>query len=649
MTESRQPPIAIVRAEPGVLPGLGVARTLGRLGVPVALLYANAGAAAARSRYVTARSSWDPVGELSVAIETLRRTVEPLGAGALLVPTDDMMAVWVDRHADELRAAGFRFAAQPRGLVERLVSKSAMRDVASELGIATPSVEVPVDWNEAFDVAERIDLPVVLKKREPLAGSSASSVEIFQERASLRRSLERRAETEGCNVLFQEFIPGGPSSVWMCNAYFDGTSSWRFGATGRKLRQWRPYTGWTTLGVCEPNPDVRELTELLAKGTGYRGVIDIGFRYDARDGRYLLLDVNPRVGATFRLFAAPDGNDVVRAMYRDLRGDELAGATVRAGRRWIVETHDIAASVAHLRDHSLTLGGWVASLRGVEEVAVFAADDPLPFVACLFAFARRRRARPAGVRNDQVRAMFDARRGWWDESYRGDGQRDRVYQERLRRAIGLLPPGPGRALDLGTGAGHGAVALVGAGYEVDALDAVPQMVATARETAKEAGVDARFLVGEAECLPFDDATFDVVSALGLLPWVDAPALALAEIARVLRPGGRAVVTADNRWGLIRLFDPWRNPFVQRSRKGKNGRRARMHTRAEVRHMLAATALDTESWGTLGYAPITFHFRPLLGDARGTKVHARLQHLSDRRTPILANLGAHHVVLLRRPD
>lgn len=643
-----RPPVAIVRGEPGVLPGLGVARTLGRLGVPIALLYTHADAAAARSRYVSARSVWNPFDDPSAAVEMLRRTVAPLGGDAGLIPTDDTMAVWVDRHGPELRDAGFRFAQQPRGLVERLVSKSAMREVATELAIPTPAVEVPDDWDEAFEMAERIDVPVVVKKREPAEGSSTPSVEIVQDRASLRRALERRAETEACNVLFQEFIPGGPSSVWMCNAYFDDTSSLVFGATARKIRQWRPYTGWTTLGVCEPNFDVQELTERLAKGTGYRGVIDIGFRFDARDGRYLLLDVNPRVGATFRLFAAPDGTDVVRAMYRDLVGEEPSRATVRAGRRWMVETHDLASSVAHMRDGSLSVGGWLSSLRGVEEVAVFAPDDPLPFAVSVASLAKGRGARSTGARTEQVRAMFDSRRGWWDESYRGNSQRDRVYQERLSRAMELLPPGPGRALDLGTGAGHGAVALVQAGYEVDAVDAAPQMVATAVTTAEEAGADVRFLVGEAEHLPFDDETFDVVAALGLLPWVDAPA-ALAEIARVLRPGGRAVVTADNRWGLIRLFDPWRNPFVRGQKRGKGVRRARMHTRADVRRMLAATPFQVEAWSTLGYAPITVHFRPVFGDARGGRVHERLQRRADRGTPIVENLGAHHVVALRRPE
>jgi D-aspartate ligase len=44
---------------------------------------------------------------------------------------------------------------------------------------------------------------------------------------------------------------------------------------------------------------------------GYSGIVDIGYRYDRRDGEYKLLDVNPRVGATFRLFVDSNGMDVV--------------------------------------------------------------------------------------------------------------------------------------------------------------------------------------------------------------------------------------------------------------------------------------------------------------------------------------------------
>ena len=74
------------------------------------------------------------------------------------------------------------------------------------------------------------------------------------------------------------------------------------------------------------------------KELGYRGILDIGYRYDARDGRYKVLDVNPRIGATFRLFV---GAERPRRRPRAVpRPHRPAGASRRAdrwGRQWIVE------------------------------------------------------------------------------------------------------------------------------------------------------------------------------------------------------------------------------------------------------------------------------------------------------------------------
>ena len=50
------------------------------------------------------------------------------------------------------------------------------------------------------------------------------------------------------------------------------------------------------------------------KTIGYMGIMDFDYRLDLRDGRYKLLDFNPRIGAQFRLFESHDGMDVARAM-----------------------------------------------------------------------------------------------------------------------------------------------------------------------------------------------------------------------------------------------------------------------------------------------------------------------------------------------
>ena len=56
----------------------------------------------------------------------------------------------------------------------------------------------------------------------------------------------------------------------------------------------------------------------LMQAVRYRGPLDMGYRFDARDGQYKLLDVNPRIGSTFRLFAAENGLDISRVLYLHL-------------------------------------------------------------------------------------------------------------------------------------------------------------------------------------------------------------------------------------------------------------------------------------------------------------------------------------------
>ncbi|WP_227983333.1 methyltransferase domain-containing protein [Nocardia spumae] len=120
---------------------------------------------------------------------------------------------------------------------------------------------------------------------------------------------------------------------------------------------------------------------------------------------------------------------------------------------------------------------------------------------------------------------------------------------RMRRwARDALAVRPGQtALDLGSGTGTEVVELAGlvgdAGRAVG-VDPNPGMLAVARE--RSAGVKAEFLEGSAYDLPLPDASVDVVRCERVYQHLDDPAKATAEIARVLRPGGR-VVLIDSDW------------------------------------------------------------------------------------------------------
>ena len=115
-----------------------------------------------------------------------------------------------------------------------------------------------------------------------------------------------------------------------------------------------------------------------------------------------------------------------------------------------------------------------------------------------------------------------------------------MHDDLVRR----LDPQPGeRWLDVGCGAGAVAMRAARAGADVTGADLSEVMVETARRRAKEEGLDIAYEVGDAENLPYEDGSFDIVSSsVGLIFAPDHPAVA-RELARVVRSGGRLGITA----------------------------------------------------------------------------------------------------------
>jgi ubiquinone/menaquinone biosynthesis C-methylase UbiE len=96
-------------------------------------------------------------------------------------------------------------------------------------------------------------------------------------------------------------------------------------------------------------------------------------------------------------------------------------------------------------------------------------------------------------------------------------------------------------LDVGTGTGAAAIAAALRGADVVGLDFAPELLALARDDAAEAGADVAWVEGDAEALPFEDASFDrVISTFGV-QFVPRHRVAAAELVRVCRPGGRIVM------------------------------------------------------------------------------------------------------------
>ena len=143
--------------------------------------------------------------------------------------------------------------------------------------------------------------------------------------------------------------------------------------------------------------------------------------------------------------------------------------------------------------------------------------------------------------------------GWWDKAgpfkvlHRLNPTRVRFIEKQMTRALGGGNPFEGRAvLDIGTGGGLVAEPLACMGARVTAVDADAQNIEAARDHASVQGLEIDYRVGDLNAVDGLQGTFDLVLALEVVEHVLEPRAFVAELARLVRPGGLLIMSTLNR-------------------------------------------------------------------------------------------------------
>jgi len=161
----------------------------------------------------------------------------------------------------------------------------------------------------------------------------------------------------------------------------------------------------------------------------------------------------------------------------------------------------------------------------------------------------------ASDQKTRVRSFFDESKPWQGDLYGAqDDYFSRVIRRRKDYAFGMLREiadlHRGKALDIGCGSGVYVEELVAMGFDVSGVDLAPEMLATCRKRF-EGRSDAKvhFQQADVEHLPFPDGGFDLVVCVGVLGYLLSDERALAEIQRVLKPGGYLLLNLTNMYSL----------------------------------------------------------------------------------------------------
>jgi D-aspartate ligase len=382
---SRRPPAILLGARG---PALSVARTLARAGVPVHVL-AGAPGPVARSRhcrrYVALRGP-------DLQFQWLRWLERDGPRGAVLLPCQDDGVELVARHRAELERLGYLPIEGNDDVMLAMLDKEATYERARAIGVAVPRtvpIRTPADVEVAID---RVGFPCAVKPvhSHHWQRHFRAKLVVAHDEAALRAALAR-AGALGLDVIVTEIIPGADDQFVSYYTYMDDEGRPLFHFTKRKLRGYPIHFGLWTYQVVESHPDVAEMGLRFFRGIGLRGVGNVEFKRDARDGRLKLIECNHRFTAANELVRLA-GVDIARLAYGRRVGVEMeATRPVREGlRHW--SPWDMPAFLGYRAAGELSTAAWLASLRPAH-VGSFSWSDPMPTLAGLGAgLSRLRRA-----------------------------------------------------------------------------------------------------------------------------------------------------------------------------------------------------------------------------------------------------------------
>ena len=361
-------------------PGLAVARSLGRRGIPVYVLEDQL-SVSKWSRYVSRVIRVKDIRGEQATVDAVLDVGRRFGLkGWVLYPTRDEHVAAFSRYRNEL-AEIFRVTTPVWQTVKWAWDKKNSYQLAETLGIPIPQTWTVSCSDELKAIYNHLPLaikPAIKENFFYATGAKAWRANTPEELHSLfdRASLQIKAE----EILIQEIVPGDGNHQYSFCA-FCRNGQVHSSLAARRLRQHpREFGRAATYVESTEMPIVEELSERFLKRIDYSGLVEIEFKHDARDGRYKLIDVNARTWGFVGIGSAA-GVDFPYLLFADQLGLPIEPCRGRIKVGWLRLVTDVPTALLDLIGNHLSLRSYMASLRNTCVESVFSKEDPLPSLA----------------------------------------------------------------------------------------------------------------------------------------------------------------------------------------------------------------------------------------------------------------------------
>jgi predicted ATP-grasp superfamily ATP-dependent carboligase len=360
--------------------GLGIARSLGRRGLPVCIID-DEHSISRYSRYashaVRVRSLREPRETVDLILDVGRRLNL---RGWVLYPTRDETVAALSNYRDVL-SEWFRVPTPGWDTIRWVWDKRNTYTLARALGIPTPKTWFP----QSSDDLRRIDgsFPLAIKPaiKEHFVYATKAKAWRANNPAELEtRFLKAAALAPPGEIMVQDIIPGDGRHQFAYCAFFKHGKPLGTLVAQRCRQHPHEFGRASTFVKTVDMPQVELLSERFLRAIDYYGLVEVEFKRDPRDGEFKLLDVNARTWGYHGLGAAA-GTDFTHLLFADQMGMQLPASRARQGVTWLRLLTDLPGGMWRVMRGQLGLGTYLKSVFRSHTEAVFSLDDPIPGIA----------------------------------------------------------------------------------------------------------------------------------------------------------------------------------------------------------------------------------------------------------------------------
>ena len=356
--------------------GLGATRSLGRLGIEVnGLDYKND--VGFYSKYCQKKIIIEnPINNPEKCLEQLIELGKNSNERAVLLPTADYFVTILSKNKEEL-SKYFTFNVPEKGVLVNIIDKRKQYKTADNLGIQIAKTYYSDEETDLLDFS--LSFPVFIK------GLNASKwAGIFNKKGFIAnnildlRNIINMAKKNSADYIIQELIQGPNINHFKVCAYYNKNTELLALFSTQKARQCPSDFGVGSYMVSGFYEDIIRLAKHFFEGINYTGIGSIEFKKDDRDGKFKMIELNPRIWMQ-NIQATYAGVNFPYLYYLDCCGEKVPQTlSFKNNIRWLDAIQDFQSYLGNRKKGDIDFWSWFLSILKADCYAYFAWDDLKP-------------------------------------------------------------------------------------------------------------------------------------------------------------------------------------------------------------------------------------------------------------------------------